>query len=118
FNNRGVTGQLLGGWQVSWILDYEAGTANGPTENGTPFPPNGNNRPDRNTGTKLSTTSYQKAKDQFEGKGPVAQIYQANAFTPTTQFVLGNATRTYSMMRIPAFFNEDANIRKHFYLGE
>src|SRR5260370_39414693 len=48
-NNRGVTGQLLGGWQVSWILDYEAATANGPTETRTPYP-NGSNRPDRNTG--------------------------------------------------------------------
>jgi Carboxypeptidase regulatory-like domain len=117
-NNRGVTGQLLGGWQVSWILDYEAGTANGPGENGTPFPPNGGNRPDRNTGVKLTTASYQNAKDQFAGKGPIAQIWQANSFTPTSQFVLGNATRTYAAMRNPAFYTENANVRKHFYLGE
>ncbi len=26
FNNHGVTGQLLGGWQIGWILDYEAGS--------------------------------------------------------------------------------------------
>ncbi|HVW76228.1 MAG TPA: TonB-dependent receptor [Alloacidobacterium sp.] len=117
-NNKGVSGQLLGGWQLSWILDYEAGTANGPGENGTPFPPNGGNRPDRNTSVKLSTASYQKVKDQFEGKTGPAQVWQANSFTPTSQFVLGNATRTYSEMRNPAFYNENANIRKHFYLGE
>ena len=29
-NNKGVTGQILGGWQVGWILDEEAGTANWP----------------------------------------------------------------------------------------
>ncbi|WP_158750050.1 TonB-dependent receptor [Acidobacterium sp. S8] len=118
FNNKGVTGQLLGGWQLSWILDYESGTANGPGENGTPFPPNGGNRPDRNKSVQLSTASYQDVKNQFEGKGGTAQVWQANSFTPTSQFVLGNATRTYTEMRNPAFYNENANIRKHFFLGE
>ena len=36
--NNHKMGNLVGGWQVGWILDYEAGTANGPSENGTPFP--------------------------------------------------------------------------------
>src|SRR6185503_2415289 len=36
-NNRKL-GNVVGGWQVGWILDYEAGTAIGPYENGTPFP--------------------------------------------------------------------------------
>ena len=30
-NNKGVTGQILGGWQVGFILDEEAGTPTGPT---------------------------------------------------------------------------------------
>lgn len=127
FNNRGATGQLLGGWQVSWILDYESGQANGPTESENAFPPNGSNRPNRGPG-KLSTASYKKAKDQFSG-GPVAQIYNSacqlnsgtnctGSFQETSQFVLGNSTRTYAAMRNPAFYTENANIRKHFFLGE
>ena len=49
----------MGGWQVGWILDYEAGTPFGVTENGTPFP-NGFNRPNRVSSVKLKTASYSK----------------------------------------------------------
>ncbi len=59
FTNKGVTGQVLGGWQVGWILDYEGGQPlcgcnNGQImENGNPYPgkstsgPNVTLRPDR-----------------------------------------------------------------------
>ena len=53
FNNH-TTGNILGGWQVGWILDYESGTpiqgCNGSSvcENGSPFP-NGFDRPNRNS---------------------------------------------------------------------
>jgi hypothetical protein len=118
FNNRRVTGQLLGGWQVAWILDYEAGQALGVTENGTPFP-NGFNRPDRNTSVKLKTASYTRTKDAFSKKIPIGQMWDPNAFTLTpSQFVLGNAQRNYGELRAPAQYNENANVRKHFYFGE
>ncbi len=29
FNNKGLTGQLLGGWQISGILTYSGGSPNG-----------------------------------------------------------------------------------------
>lgn len=118
FNNRGVTGQLLGGWQVGWILDYEAGTANGVGENGTPFP-NGFNRPDRNNSVGLSTASYNVARDAFTGKTSVGQIWPTNGFTLTpSQYVLGNAQRNYGGLRSPALYNENANVRKKFFMGE
>jgi hypothetical protein len=117
FNNHNVTGQLLGGWQIGWILDYEAGTANGPIENGIPFP-NGSNRPDRNVATKLSTGSYSHVRDYYSGKASSPQVWTPGSFTTTSQFVLGNATRTYSVMRNPAFYSESANVRKHFHFGE
>jgi len=117
FNNHGLTGQLIGGWQVGWILDYEAGTAINVTENGTPFP-NGNNRPDRNSSVKLSTASYSRARDFFVGKISAAQMFDPKGFTTTPTYVLGNATRTYSQLRNSPNYNEDANVRKHFYAGE
>ncbi len=117
FNNHGVTGQLLGGWQVAWILDYEAGTANGAAENGTPFP-NGFNRPNRASGP-ITTASYNNAKNYFTGKASVAQIWNPTAFSLTpTQYVLGNSTRNYAGLRNPAFYNENLNVRKHFYFTE
>jgi len=118
FNNKGVTGQVLGGWQVGWILDYEAGTAFGVGENGTPFP-NGFNRPDRVSSVKLSTASYSRAKDFFVGKASKAQIFDPGAFAVTpTQYVLGGAQRNYGELRNPAYYNENLNARKHFYFGD
>jgi uncharacterized protein (DUF2141 family) len=117
FLNNHVTGNLLGGWQVSWILDYEAGTANGPSENGTPFP-NGFDRPDRNPSVGLSTASYSHARDCFMKKACTPQFNPA-AFTVTpSQYVLGNAQRNYSGMRNPPLYDESFNARKKFFMGE
>jgi hypothetical protein len=117
-NNKGVTGQLAGGWQVGWILRYEAGTAFGVSENGTPFP-NGFNRPNRVSSAKLSTASYSRADDYFSGKIASAQIFNPGAFAATpSQFVLGDAQRNYAELRNPANYNENVNVRKHFYFGE
>ena len=118
FLNNHTMGNLAGGWQVGWILDYEAGTANGPGENGTPFP-NGFNRPDRNPSVSLSTGSYKKARDYFVGKAPVAQMFDPNSFTLTpSQYVLGSATRNYGGMRNPPLYMENLNAKKNFYIGE
>jgi hypothetical protein len=117
-NNKGVTGQILGGWQVGFIINEEAGTPlRGILENGVPFP-NGFNRPNRTNAT-LKTASYSKVADQFSGKIPVAQIIPTGAFAATpSQYVLGDAKRTYNEMRGPANYNEDVNVRKHFFFGE
>ncbi len=121
FNNHGVTGQLVGGWQVGWILDYEAGTPIQPiNENEVPLAGNNNNknRPDRVSSVGLSTASYTKARALFTGKAAVAQIFNPAAFAPTTQYVLGDALKNYGELRNPALYNESANVRKHFYFGE
>jgi hypothetical protein len=126
FTNKGVTGQILGGWQVGWILDYEAGTAFGPTESGNPYPgqpngaPNVTLRPDRNSSVKLKTANYGDIKKTLRSSGPPsAQVFDPTAFTQTpSPYVLGNALRNYSELRNPAQYNENANVRKHFYFGE
>ena len=77
-SSRGVAGQILGGWQVGWILDYEAGTAFGVTQNGQPFP-NGFYRPLRDSKVKLSTKNYNVARDQFI-TGTVGHVFDPLAF--------------------------------------
>jgi hypothetical protein len=116
--NNHTLGNIAGGWQVGWILDYESGTANGPGENGTPFP-NGFDRPDRNPSVSLSTASYKRVRDYFTGKIPVAQMYNPAAFTLTpSQYVLGNALRSYGGMRNCPLALENFNAKKNFYMGE
>ena len=126
-----MTGQLLGGWQISWILDYEGGqplcgcNQGQIQENGDPYPgkstsgPNVVLRPNRNPGVALSTASYSKAKNYFTGKAPVAQMFNPAGFSLTpSQYVLGNAIRNYSQLRGPGLYDENATVRKRFYFGE
>ncbi len=117
-NNKRVTGQVLGGWQVSFILDYEAGTATGAIENGSPYPQSNQLRPDRASGS-LYTKGYSGVAKQFSGKAPTAQIWNPAGFSLTpSQYVYGNSFRNYAELRNPAFYNENLNARKHFYFGE
>jgi hypothetical protein len=122
--NNYKLGNLVGGWQVGWILDYEAGTPisgcsnSSVCENGSPFP-NGFNRPDRNPAVSVSTGSYSRARDYFVKKIPVAQMFNPAGFTPTpTQYVLGNAQRIYGSLKNAPLYVENLNAKKHFYIGE
>ena len=118
FVNNHVLGNVAGGWQIGWILDYEDSGALSPGENGTPFP-NGFDRPDRNPSVGLSTARYTKARDYFVGKIGAAQMWNPATFTLTpSQYVLGTAQRDYAGMRGAPWAQEDLNVRKHFYMGE
>ena len=116
FNNHGVTGQLFGGWQIGWILDYEAGTPFGPTSNTTGIPGN-TNRPDRVSGVGLGTANYNNARTQFLTKA-AENIFNPGAFSKTANFVPGNAQRIYGELRNPALYDESLNARKKFFIGE
>jgi hypothetical protein len=116
--NNHTLGNVVGGWQVGWILDYESGQVLSIGENGTPFP-NGFDRPDRNSSVGLSTAHYTKARDYFVGKIGVAQMWNPATFTVTpSQYVLGTALRNYAGMRGAPWADENLNVRKHFYMGE
>lgn len=114
-HNKGVTGEVLGGFQVSWILSYQGGTPFGISENGNPLGnPGGFNRPNRNPAVPLSV-HYQHPI----GRTRVTQsVIPAGAFIPTGTYELGNALRNYPQLRNPAYYDEDINIRKTFALKE
>jgi hypothetical protein len=115
-NNRTI-GNIAGGWQVGWVLDYEAGSAFGVSEDETTYP-NAGNRPDRNTGSSLSSASYKHARDYFLGKSTSSQIFTPGAFTETANYVIGNSKRIYSELRNPAYLMENLNVQKHFQFSE
>ena len=116
-SSRGVAGQILGGWQLGWILRYEAGTAFGVTQNGQPFP-NGFYRPLRNSNVKLSTKNYNVARDQFISGTTGNHVFDPLAFSQSPDFVLADTARNFSELRNPAVYNENANVRKKFFFGE
>ncbi len=118
--NNKTLGNLVGGWQVGWILDYEDGSTFGPYENGSPFP-DGFERPNRNTSVPLSTHSYHLEKDYWlsGGTGTAPTIFNTAGFSLTpTQYVIGDSLRAYGKLRNPGIANESFNARKHFYIGE
>ena len=117
FNNRGVSGQILGGWQVSWILDYEAGTAFGVGQNGSPFP-NGFYRPDRVSSVGLSTGSYNNLAKKGFITNTVQHIFDPGTFTDSAPYTLADTPRNFGQLRNPALYNESLGARKKFFLGE
>jgi hypothetical protein len=118
FNNSGFTGELLGGWQMSAILDYEGGTPFGPYESYQGL--NGFDRPNYVPGVKVRTLNYGEVNDFLTGKrstNPV--IITANAFTPTpNQYVLGDSVRNYAGLRNPPLRTESFSLLKFFSISE
>lgn len=117
-NNKGLTGQLLGGFQVGFILTYQTGNPFGVSENDNPLGCAGCfNRPNVIDGVSKSTSNY-KGLNFANGKSN-RKIFNTSAFVSTTgTFALGNASRTYAELRGPGRYEEDINASKKFALGE
>ena len=120
FNTHGVAGQVLGGWQIGWILDYEDSTPLGPTQNGNALIGNAatSSRPNKIPGISLHRNSYGRERDYFLGKAATAPIFNPAAFALTSQYVLGNALKNYGALRGPNTYSENANLRKEFFFGD
>ncbi len=117
-NSRKITGQLVGGFQVGFILTYQTGTPFGISENDNPLGCAGcYNRPNEVTGVPRSSTNYKNLN--FASGQSDRTVFSTNAFTSTTgTFVLGNSVRSYPELRGPGIYNEDINASKKFALGE
>ncbi len=119
FVNNHIMGNIVGGWQVGWILDYENGGDIGIGQNGSPFP-NGFDRPARNTSVALKTASYKAEKNYWlsGGKGTAPDIFNPAGFSVVNQYVITTTPRQFGKLRNPGIGNESFNVRKHFYIGE
>ena len=120
-NNKGLTGQILGGIQLGFILDYETGHPLGISENGNPLGCAGCfNRPNEVAGVARSSGSYKNLS--FANGNSVNQLFTTKAFVSTTnstgQYTLGNAQRNYADLRGPGFYDESIKATKRFALGE
>jgi hypothetical protein len=116
--NRGETGRLLGGWQVSTILTYNNSQPLGITQSGEAFI-NGTNRPNFNSGVPLWSGNYGQITKFFEGKVPAPVLFSTAAWTPTaSEYVLGNARRDYNAVRGPWYPSENLSAKKLFHITE
>jgi hypothetical protein len=116
--NRGETGRLLGGWQVSGILTYNNSQPLSITQSGESLM-NGTNRPNFNSSVPLWSGNYSQIPLFFEGKIPAPLLFSTTAWTNTgSQYVLGNANRNYNAVRGPWYPSENLSAKKLFRITE
>ncbi|HXP08469.1 MAG TPA: TonB-dependent receptor, partial [Acidobacteriaceae bacterium] len=119
--NRGETGRLLGGWQVSGIVTYNNSQPLAIVQSGG-SPLVSANRPNFNPGVKLWSGNYGQITQFFEGKGPAPVLFSTNAWSLTaptgSQYVLGNANRVYNAVRGPWYPVENLSVKKLFRITE
>ena len=117
-NRNNVVDRLVGGWQVSTILEYSGGFPLNPYETYNPVN-NGFDRPNRVTGVPLKTYNYQLTKNYLTGKSNVAPAqFTTNAFSLTSPFALGDTYATYAALRSPPLRIESFNAIKQFSIAE
>ncbi len=121
-NNKGPIGQIVGGIQLGFFLDYETGHPLGISENGNPLQCAGCfNRPNEVAGVSRSSGSYKNLSFGSSSQS-VNQLFTTNAFVSTEnstgQFTLGNAQRNYADLRGPGLYTENLKATKAFEITE
>ena len=117
-NNKGIVGQLVGGFQVGFILVYETGQPFGIAENDNPLGCVGCfNRPNEIPGVARSSTNYKNLN--FATGQSNRTVFSTSAFVSTTgSFTLGDSVRNYPEVRGPDIYDEDLNASKKFAIGD
>ena len=117
--SRGLASRVLGGWQVSGIMEYAGGNPMGATNDFNPLLVNGFDRPDIVPDAKLETFSYSRSKDFFTGKTATQPVQiPTSAFVNTGPFELGNSVRAYAALRTPPLRVENFAALKYFSITE
>lgn len=116
--NSGWAGRTLGGWEVAGILTYNNAGPIQVTQSGQGL--NGLNRPDVVPGVKMGSGGYNRVKDYYTGElATPPLVFTTNAFANTgSQFVLGNARRTYTALRGPFYPAENLSAKKIFHIRD
>ncbi len=109
-NRGGVANAVLGGWQISPILQYATGTPLQVTVGGDPLGNGASNRPNIVAGQPLQF-SYQNV---YKG----LPVLNKAAFQDPGPWAIGNEPRYVASMRNPFQLNEDLAVAKYFPIGE
>lgn len=116
---HGITSELVGGWQVSAILNYSGGFAFGAQNGYNPLLVNSFDRPNIVDGVSLKTYSYGRSKAFFTGKTSVQPIqFTTNAFQNPSAWGLGTSKRAYAALRTPPLRFESFDAIKSFHIWE
>ncbi|HEY1306068.1 MAG TPA: carboxypeptidase-like regulatory domain-containing protein [Vicinamibacterales bacterium] len=101
----GVPGAILGGWQISAIVNKSSGFPRDPTV-GTDVP---------NTGAQTYRPNLVSGQDPNDGPKTVQQWFNTAAFVRNDPFTYGNAGR--NIVIGPGIFTTDMSLIRNFRLG-
>jgi hypothetical protein len=104
-NDGGVTGAVVGGWQVTAIVNKSSGFPRDP-QVGSDVP---------NTGAQTYRPNLVAGQDPNDGAKTVQQWFNTAAFSRPATFTYGDAGR--NIVLGPGIFNVDASIIRNFLLG-
>jgi hypothetical protein len=107
--NNFVNKEILGGWQVSGVLQYASGTPFGITASGTPLQ-TGGNRANFIAGVPIHLN--------YKNYYAAGSAFNTAAWTPPGLFAVGTAARNQSVLRNPFSSNENIALAKKFAFGE
>jgi hypothetical protein len=102
---RGVSGALFGGWQITAIVNKSSGFPRDPAA-GSDIP---------NTGSQTYRPNLVSGQDPNDGAKTPQQWFNTAAFALPAAFTYGNAGR--NIVIGPGIFNTDASIIRNFMLG-
>ncbi len=110
FLNHGgpVAKNLLGGWQVSGVLQYASGTPLQIFANGSPL----------RTGNFANLVADHAFEVNYNNYYKGLPVFNTAAFSSPGNFTLGNAPRRIDGLRRPFNSNENLALAKRFYFGE
>jgi hypothetical protein len=105
YATSGLAGAILGGWQVSAIINKSSGFPRDPAA-GSDIP---------NTGAQTYRPNLVPGQDPNDGPNTVGQWFNTAAFALPDAFTYGNAGR--NIVRGPGIFNTDLSILKNISFG-
>lgn len=125
--NKGITGEVVGGWKLVWTQYYSGGAPYTVTALGSPY--GYGNRANRVPGIPLRTHSFSRVKHWAlaGAQGPYPVILENNgAFADpgaglgsgAGQYIPGNAKTSYSDLRNPAYLSENVGAMKRFSIAD
>ncbi|HEX3105768.1 MAG TPA: TonB-dependent receptor [Terriglobales bacterium] len=116
---RTLMNNIIGGWQLSGIVQYRSGTplsVGANSYSGSPFN-NGFNRANIVPGVNPYIGSWHNT-DKVDANGNPLPILNPAAFSDPGPWVPGNAPRNLDYLRLPWSYNENVALGKKFFMGE
>ncbi len=107
--NNFISREVIGGWQISGIFEYESGTPFGISASGTPLATGGNRANDvPGAPIHLNYNNYYKG----------TPVFNTAAWTDPGRAAVGDAERNQSNLRDPFSSVENVTLAKKFQFGE